>query len=222
MLTFGLLPFTAAQQAVLADLESRGSVLDTLLLRPHQPPTDLYATCQAAALAAVEYLAAQGAERLALLPPEVPRFRIERVPGTTPIGRRISFAELLGEGYDLAQQARPIRALGNGVAHDTFPGLATALLDPPYSLRVEPTARPGSPAYTARQHQQLGELLRGYLAAVLHVAAPADAEPLVCLAWTTDWATYFEPGHEWWGAYCWTVYDPARTTIAVLLAASTD
>ncbi|MGI4875479.1 MAG: hypothetical protein ACRYFX_30355 [Janthinobacterium lividum] len=89
---FSLLALTPAQQALLADLESRGSVLDTVLLRPTQPPTDLDATCQAATLAAMEHLPA--------------RFRIERVPGTAPASRRISFAELLGPGYDLEQEAR--------------------------------------------------------------------------------------------------------------------
>lgn len=85
-----------------------------------------------------------------------------------------------------------------------------------------PKGKPHSVAYSESRNQQLSELLQAYLATVLHVATPADTQALVCMAWTTDWATYFEPGHEWWGAFCWTGYDPARATIAVLLAASTD
>ena len=223
MVTFKLQPFTPAQQALLAALKKQGAVVDTVLLSPEQPPNDLEATCRAAALAALDYLAAQEAERQTHLPPDVPRFSIERVPGTTPMGRCISFAELLGDGYDLEQhQARLFRGYNKTIVHSAEPGLANALLNPPYSLRTVSEGEFGSLAYVASQHRQLGELLRDYLATVLHVATPADAETLTCFAWSTDWASYFELGHEWWGAYCWTIYDPGRVTIAVLLAASTD
>ena len=51
---------------------------------------------------------------------------------------------------------------------------------------------------------------------------PGGAEALEAYAWTTDWSNYFDAGHEWWGAACWTVYDRDRDRFAVLLASATD
>lgn len=51
---------------------------------------------------------------------------------------------------------------------------------------------------------------------------PEGAEALEAYAWTTDWSNYFDDGHEWWGAGCWTVYDRKRQRFAVMLASTTD
>ena len=48
------------------------------------------------------------------------------------------------------------------------------------------------------------------------------AEKLIAYSWSTDWSDYFDDGHEWWGASCWSVYDPDRDRIAVISASNTD
>lgn len=51
---------------------------------------------------------------------------------------------------------------------------------------------------------------------------PNGAEPLEVYEWTTDWSNYFEDGHEWWGAACWSVYDRSLNRYAVIMASTTD
>ena len=54
------------------------------------------------------------------------------------------------------------------------------------------------------------------------VLFPAGADALEVYQWTTDWSNYFDAGHEWWGAACWSVYDRRMKRYAVLFASATD
>lgn len=49
-----------------------------------------------------------------------------------------------------------------------------------------------------------------------------DWSRLEIVSWSTDWSPYFDAGHEWWGAFLWTVYVPAREWIVVVAASATD
>ena len=51
---------------------------------------------------------------------------------------------------------------------------------------------------------------------------PAGTERLEVFEWSTDWSDYFDDGHEWWGALCLTLYDPALDRFVVILASATD
>ena len=51
---------------------------------------------------------------------------------------------------------------------------------------------------------------------------PAGTAGLEAYEWSTDWSDYFDDGHEWWGAACWSVYDRALDRFAVILASATD
>ncbi|MCR5815032.1 MAG: hypothetical protein K6G15_11165 [Desulfovibrio sp.] len=51
---------------------------------------------------------------------------------------------------------------------------------------------------------------------------PKGSEALAAYEWTTDWSDYFDDGHEWWGAACWSVYDGRLNRYAVLFASATD
>ena len=51
---------------------------------------------------------------------------------------------------------------------------------------------------------------------------PKGTDRLEVYVWTTDWSNYFDDGHEWWGAACWSVYDPQMNRYAVLFASATD
>ena len=54
------------------------------------------------------------------------------------------------------------------------------------------------------------------------VLFPNGPEKLIAYSWSTDWSNYFDDGHEWWGASCWSVYDPDLDRIAVISASATD
>ncbi len=40
--------------------------------------------------------------------------------------------------------------------------------------------------------------------------------------WTTDWSDFFDDGHEWYGACCWSVYDKTMNRYVVMLVSATD
>ncbi len=54
------------------------------------------------------------------------------------------------------------------------------------------------------------------------VLFPKGSEELEAYEWTTDWSNYFEDGHEWWGAACWSVYDRRMDRYVVIMASTTD
>lgn len=51
---------------------------------------------------------------------------------------------------------------------------------------------------------------------------PRGTDTLEVYEWTTDWSEYFDAGHEWWGALCYTVYDKALDRFVVIMASATD
>ena len=51
---------------------------------------------------------------------------------------------------------------------------------------------------------------------------PDGADALEVYEWTTDWSNYFDAGHEWWGAACWSAYDKHLDRFAILFASATD
>ena len=51
---------------------------------------------------------------------------------------------------------------------------------------------------------------------------PNGTNGLEVYEWTTDWSEFFDDGHEWWGALCFTVYDRTLDRFAVIMASATD
>ena len=51
---------------------------------------------------------------------------------------------------------------------------------------------------------------------------PNGTEPLEVYEWTTDWSDFFDDGHEWWGASCWSIYDWSLDRFVTILASATD
>jgi hypothetical protein len=49
-----------------------------------------------------------------------------------------------------------------------------------------------------------------------------DKKSLTVFEWSTDWSDYFDEGHEWWGAACWSVYDKNLNRYVVIMASATD
>ena len=57
---------------------------------------------------------------------------------------------------------------------------------------------------------------------VNEVLFPNGTEMLDIYEWTTDWSDYFDAGHEWYGACCWSVYDRSMKRYVVMLVSATD
>ena len=51
---------------------------------------------------------------------------------------------------------------------------------------------------------------------------PNRTDALDIYEWTTDWSDFFDAGHEWYGACCWSVYDKTLDRYVVLLVSATD
>ena len=51
---------------------------------------------------------------------------------------------------------------------------------------------------------------------------PNGTDALDIYEWTTDWSDFFDDGHEWYGACCWSVYDKALNRYVVMLVSATD
>lgn len=54
------------------------------------------------------------------------------------------------------------------------------------------------------------------------VLFPEGTDELEVYEWSTDWSNYFDVGHEWWGAACWSVCDKRMDRYAVIMASATD
>lgn len=49
-----------------------------------------------------------------------------------------------------------------------------------------------------------------------------DPERAEIFSWSTDWSNYFDDGHEWWGAFYWTIRPADSKSMVVVAASSTD
>ena len=57
---------------------------------------------------------------------------------------------------------------------------------------------------------------------VNEILFPNGTDALDIYEWTTDWSDFFDDGHEWYGACCWSVYDKTLNRYAVMLVSATD
>ena len=51
---------------------------------------------------------------------------------------------------------------------------------------------------------------------------PDGTDKLDIYEWTTDWSDFFDDGHEWYGACCWSIYDKSMDRYVVMLVSATD
>lgn len=54
------------------------------------------------------------------------------------------------------------------------------------------------------------------------VLFPNGTDQLDIYEWTTDWSDFFDDGHEWYGACCWSIYDKTLNRYVVMLVSATD
>jgi hypothetical protein len=86
----------------------------------------------------------------------------------------------------------------------TVDGYKTAFFHPPHGLR-------GYEPETSELFASINQFVLG--------DEPAKAQ---IFSWSTDWSNYFEAGHEWWGAFFWTVHPAGTTRLVAIGASATD
>jgi len=57
---------------------------------------------------------------------------------------------------------------------------------------------------------------------VNEVLFPNGTDELDIYEWTTDWSEFFDDGHEWYGACCWSIYDRSMDRYVVMIVSATD
>ena len=100
-----------------------------------------------------------------------------------------------------AQVAENVSAISGTAISD---GYAYAFTDPPYKLRGT--------------HSEKADLF----ARINHEILSGISNGTVIYEWPTDWSTYFEAGHEWWGSFCWTLCNSGSDQVSVIAASTTD
>lgn len=190
----------AALRDLLARYDAAGGVVDHVLVAAPEggsPPQVTHH--QQAAVAALEALRSRREA-----PPSTWRLQIRGEPS---MPHSVTVTEFLGPYYDLSAR-RLVHSHSDGVKQGadefTTHGYADAFADPPYSLRLD--------------FQQTSALFDSITDALFGGLTP----DLDIQKWSTDWANYFDPGLDWWGAFLWTVFSPKRRHIVVVAAASTD
>ena len=89
-----------------------------------------------------------------------------------------------------------------------------AFLEPPHGNVVATGKKQGKQRYRDANVDDF--------AAINEALFPEGTDELEVFEWTTDWSNYFDDGHEWWGANCWSVYDRRMKRYVVILASDTD
>ncbi len=116
------------------------------------------------------------------------------------IGKLISFEEFIGTRAPKPKELSP-----TSWAIPNVDGLMTAFFHPPYGIR-------GSPQSKMLLFDRLIDALSG----------PSSYDALAIYSWDTSCSNYFDDGHEWWGAFFWTVSRKSDMIFIVVVASATD
>jgi hypothetical protein len=82
-------------------------------------------------------------------------------------------------------------------------GFVYALVEPPFSSHDDAA--------------QIALLVREFYSSIFN-----KFENTIIYQWNTDWSDYFEDGHEWWGAFMWTVELTDKNIIIAIAGSATD
>ncbi|MEA2599210.1 MAG: hypothetical protein QOF89_202 [Acidobacteriota bacterium] len=149
---------------------------------------------------------------------ECPREQLHRsaaLAGMAAIDRRIEHwvrwdeAKLTGErvpfpvfwGTDDVEP-KPLR--DNAWSIPNVDGYKAAFFHPPHSLQA--SAKETAELFAGINRHVLGDV-------------PELAE---IFSWSTDWSNYFDEGHEWWGAFFWTIRAAGMGRFVVVGASASD
>jgi hypothetical protein len=130
--------------------------------------------------------------------------------------QRITVQKFTGPSFDWRNQTllSPQSRVRSGIHPEAFTrksdndsvtsGYADAFSDPPHGLSLPWT-----------RLNELFMAINDRLWGGLH-------ETLDAWSWPTDWCNYFDEGHEWWGAFYWTVYSEPTGLIVTVAASASD
>jgi hypothetical protein len=145
-------------------------------------------------------------------------------------GARISVAEFLGPGCDLAGRKLLLRGqtknhlnhlfwsgdeenFQNAVKTHVDDGFTHAFLNPPYSLFGLVNRKPQS-LPNKEKHRLFFKTVDRLLGGL--------AQNCVIYRWSEDSSNFFDAGKEWWGTYFYTVFVPDSSRIVGIIASETD
>jgi hypothetical protein len=223
---------TGELKELLHKFESIGGVVQYALVKPDawdKPVYDIHREAAIFTVQASEREFLEGREALvALYGSSIynPRYEPDKIQG-----RQSELAEFTGPYFDLDSNRLLLRGRNSKHLNDFFlagdkekpesiihrPGMygkarnyAYAFSHPPYGLSYGDNKRLTAP--------ELNEL---FLALNKALFGGFEAE-LTIFEWSTDWATFFDAGHEWWGSFLWTVQNKTQDYIIGIAASSTD
>lgn len=220
--------YTPDQKEFLNYLKEIGAVLDTVIFDTGKLSNNIYAVSKNAAKNGIEILGKEFETHFKLTNPNVDvgeffKFRI--LPDEELQGEEISFTNFIGEGYHLETGKVNVFSYDREqkiIHHKVENGLAKALINPPYSLQFRRSEDFASKNYEENESLFFSEIIKSYLNKILHVYWPSDSNFLKIISWSDNWTNYFDDGKEWWGTFCWTIYDSRKNIITFIAASSTD
>ncbi len=220
------------QKEILDKFESRGGVVDFFILSPEDglPEYELH---KASALKGLELAQAEVDNYFVdLISQEKYKnrkrdefFKVTIEEGKLE-GKRVSLKEFVGFRFDFESNRLLVKGSSSEFLNSFFwagedeitenivdsrdlesvvpPGLSSAFAEPPYNLS-------GSAKDINKLFIEIKDnLFDGF------------DEKATIYSWSTNCSTYFDAGHEWWGAYFYTYQATLSKNIVVVLASSTD
>lgn len=209
--------YTSEQSKFLQYLAEIGGVLQTVILKIDGLPDDVYSISKMAAKKGMEILAVEAKDRGYLNTWSIVKEDL--------VGTEINFKDFIGEGYDFENRKMNLFSYNYDakvIYSEVERGFAKALLVPPHSLHSKNQAEFASIAYEEIENLFLTETLESYLKIILQAHNNFNPNDLKIISWSDNWSTYFNDGKEWWGTFCWTVYDSRNNTVVFIAASSTD
>ncbi len=187
--------------ALLLKYEASGGVLDYVFLDlpAGETPAELHRAAALAGIAVIADRLEQWALHQASEAHPLRMFFRVQSEANKLTGKPVDFATFWG-----TDDVEPKHRSKNGCIIPNVDGYKTAFFHPPYKLA-------GTPDKLAALFASINAYLLG--------DEPEQAE---IFSWSTDWSNYFEAGHEWWGAFFWTIRQAGSQCFGVVGASSTD
>jgi hypothetical protein len=220
--------YTKDQQEFLNYLESLVAVLETVIVDLEELPSDIYAVSKEAAKMGIEILAERFELQFKLRAPDLnidDYFKFQIFPEVEPVGEKINFNSFLGDGFDFKTGKIALFSYDSenkAIYHIIKDGFAKALINTPYGLRIEKQAEFANKDHQESENDAYSTIIKSYLSKILHLDSISDVQFLQITSWSDNWTNYFDDGKEWWGTFCWTIYDSRTNKITFLAASSTD
>ena len=187
--------------ALLAKYDANGGVIDYVFLDVPEglSSSGLHRAAALAGIAVIDKRLEQWAIQNASKKYPIGSFYRLRWEANKLTGERVDFTTFWGsddvESKKLGKNAWSI---------PNIDGYKTAFFHPPYPLR-------GTDGEKLKLFEGINKHLLG--------DEPGQAE---IFSWSTDWSNYFKAGHEWWGAFYWTIRSIGSPYFAVVGVSSTD